>query len=162
MMIAVTLGLLVLSALMAVAQMAGGSTRAAEKVGALAEAALVLATLERDLVRAVPGTGVQFSPGSLGIAVSRRSSGGALTADRVVYTKVDAGQGRWRLTRTASGQRAWLPGVFRGVNVSEWRAAGGPFVRVTLLADDLLLGSLTRVGADPAVNLVRDNQQEIR
>lgn len=147
--VAATLGLFVLAALFAVARLAARSDKVSAQAGALTDAALVLATLERDLIRAVPGTGVAFSPGSLGLAVQRRGADGALTADRVVYTKVDAGSGRWRLTRTASGQRSWLPGLFSAVDVTEWRAAGGPFVRVTLTAEDQLLGSLVRIGSRP-------------
>ena len=167
--VAAALGMLVLFALVCVAQLASHSSRAGAQSAALADAALVLATLERDLMQALPGGAARFQGRTLTLAVARRGPGDTLATERVAYTKVDAGDGLWRLVRTAGGRDAPLPGTYRAIHIAQWSAAGGPYVRVTLAAaarperlggrpvpgaDDVVLGSLVRMtGSDASVKM---------
>lgn len=105
--------------------------------GAMQQAGLALAVVERDLREAVTRPAARSEP----VVVSRDSvqlirgelaQGGVFAGRLVVYEKERGpGGAGWRLRRSSSGSSELLPGWYEGVDIVLLAGSGGPFVRVT-------------------------------
>jgi len=163
--LAVSIGLLVLAGIVVILAMVGRMSRMGEAAGSLQEAALAMALLQKDLFQAVqkpdPTVDTAVVVGSDGFQMvqGRFSRDGSVAGQLVVYRVLPTGTGNFRLRRECDGKARGVPGIFRKILFHRLMAAGGPYVRVTLCvrtrdgdagaatagSDEVVLSSLVRI-----------------
>lgn len=163
--IATVIGALVLGAGVVILQATRRMSKAGDLSSALAEAAMAMEYIHRDLMQAVqkPDPAVDrvvfVSKEAVQFVRGIRGPEGALLGERVVYRRDTTGTNRFRLLRQSGvDAEAPLPGAYSAVKFSSFKGTGGPFVRVTLhvIASAVPQGT-PATGSDEAVltSLVR-------
>lgn len=134
--IAVTLGLIAIIGVVALLLSVTKSTRAGDLANALQEAALALASIERDVMCAASTpdgrVAVRVSAAELKLALGTFQTDGRVGATLVRYQPEAQQPAGFRIRRT-EGSRSWtLPGLLERFRFEELGGAGGPYLRVTL------------------------------
>lgn len=155
--VALGIGLLVIGAILMVFVSIGKMTRSSGLSGAMQEAALAMAIVQKDLMQAVQkpdpkaDSPVLTLPTSFQMIRGTLRPDGSITGERIVYRKEPATP-PYRLRRQVGEQSALLPGVFKDLRFAEVEGKGGPFVRVLMRLEvneggkqECLLSSLVRV-----------------
>lgn len=165
--VAVALGTLVLGAMLSMFYASRRMTDVGDLAAALAEAAIAMEQIHRDLTQAVVKPDEDTvdvirvsTQGAAQFVHALRGPDGRLEGKLVVYRREKTAQGNFRLLRKAGDVQAPLPGVYSRIGLSYIKRVGGPFVRVTLHvvardrkvdapagSDEALLTSLVHVDA---------------
>lgn len=168
--VAATLGLAALGAAFALFLGTNRMSGAGDLGKAMADAAIAMEYIHRDLIQAVAKPGqeqvVVVSPetATAQFLVGERAPDGSLTAHPVLYRREAAGAGAFRLVRRARDRESALPGSYAHVGFTTLvmgddpaAARGRVFVRVTLHARARASTGAPASGADEAVltSLVR-------
>jgi len=149
--VAIAVGLTVLAAAVALLGVVRRMTDVGDFSAALAEGAVAMEILHRDLSCAVQKPDpampdvVQLADGqpALQFILGALDGTGALTGTRVVYRREPLPSGNFRLLRVVGdGPPEPLPGVYSHIACDEHDGAGGPFLRITLhvVARDVATG----------------------
>lgn len=165
--VAAALGTLVLGAMLSMFYASRRMTDVGDLAAALAEAAIAMEQIHRDLTQAVVKPDEDnvdvirvSAQGAAQFVHAVKGAGGRLEGKLVVYRREKTAQGNFRLSRRAGDVKAHLPGVYSRIGLSYIKRVGGPFVRVTLHvvardrkvdapggADEAVLTSLVHVDA---------------
>jgi type II secretory pathway pseudopilin PulG len=156
--VALGIGLLVIGAMLMVFLSIGKMTRSSELSGALQEAALAMAIIQKDLMQAVQKpdpnskSPVQTLPTSFQMIRGTLKDDGSITGERIVYRKEPTASGAYRLRRQIGEESTLIPGTFKDLIFGEYKGDGGPYVRVSIRLEvheggkqECLLSSLVRV-----------------
>lgn len=153
------LGALVLGAMVSMFYASRRMTDVGDLSAALAEAAIAMEQMHRDLTQAVqkPDPAVKdvvlvSKEGAAQFICAVLGDMGEITGKLVVYRREKTAQGNWRMMRRFGTAESPLPGVYSKIGFSYHGQNGSPFVRVTLhvVARDLARQG-TPGGADEAV-----------
>jgi prepilin-type N-terminal cleavage/methylation domain-containing protein len=156
---AVAVGLLALGAMTAmfvgIRKMAGQADIAAT----LQEGSLAMASLQKDLTQAVQkpdptlDSAVIVKAGAFQMVRGEFAPDGTVKGGLVVYRTVGTPGGLFRLVRTHNSSERRIPGLFKQIKFVQLRAAGGPYVRVTMkmAAQDTATSAQSTSGSQEAV-----------
>lgn len=133
--LAIALGVVVLGGAIAMLASFSRFTRSGELAAALQEAALVMANIERDAVRALA-----TPDGKIAIRITAnemRLAVGDFTAERVAaslvtYQPEPQPNGGFRLRRSGPGRSGTFPALLERYRFETLGGPGGPYLRVTL------------------------------
>lgn len=157
--VATVVGLAVLTAVISLFVATRRMSNAGDLSSAMAEAAMAMETLHRDLIQAVqkPDPGIDrivfVSREAAQFIRGERRADGVLVGQLVVYRREPAAApGHFRLIRRLGAVESRLPGTYSSAAFASFSGTGGPFVRVTLhaVARDVETGQ-PRQGSDEAV-----------
>jgi type II secretory pathway pseudopilin PulG len=135
---ALAVGIIAIAAILMIFLSVRKMEHAGDLSGALQEAALAMATIQKDLVQAVqkplPGVTSAVLPTSDGWCMIRgvMKPDGSIEGTPVQYRRVYTQQQNYRIERKIGTDLHTLPGLYRNVDFKGLKGAGHPFVRVTL------------------------------
>jgi hypothetical protein len=136
--VALGIGLVAIVAILMIFFSIGKMSHVSDLSGALQDAALAMAIIQKDLTQAAQkpdpkaeGT-VVVLPQAFQLLRAQLRPDGSVDGKLVVYQKEPTSGKHFRLRRAFGRERSLLPGVFRSVRFQQLEGAGGPFVRVTL------------------------------
>ena len=170
--VAATVGLAVLGAALAMFLSTRRMSNAGDLASALADAAIAMETIHRDLIQAVQKPAPDIHKvvflnkdrDAMQFIRGEQRADGVLVGQLCVYHKEASGGGHFRLVRRLGTDESRLPGTYASILFAQGTPTGGPFVRVTLhaLARDAETG-VARQGSEEAVltSLLREAGPEM-
>lgn len=135
---ALIVGLIAIAAIIMIFMSVRKMEHAGDLSGALQEAALAMATIQKDITQAVqkpaPGVTCAVMPTGDGWCMIRgvMKPDGSIEGIPLQYRKVFTQNQNYRIERKVQTELHGLPGLYRDMKFVPHNAAGGPFVRVTL------------------------------
>jgi type II secretory pathway pseudopilin PulG len=155
--VALAIGLVVMGGAVSLLVSTSRFSRAGELAGALQEAALAIANIERDAVSALPTAdgkpAIRVTANEVRMAIGAFAADGTVTATLVRYTAEPQPSGGFRISRTAKGRGGQFPALLDRYRFELLGGPGGPFLRVTLRVTGHAApaGGSKPAGPDPAV-----------